>query len=328
MVDKDRRTYVRLHDGLPDHPKVIAVGGQAAWLYTASLCYASRQLTDGVIPRGMVRRLTDLDNPEALASALLRVGLWHEGSHTCSRCPQAGPDEYVVHDYLEHQRSAEDVQALRAKRSAAGRAGGRRSGQSRRESSKREANGEANAKHLLDGLPSKTQAETETETEIKRSTTYFSSSETDEPSSDTDDAHEPPIRHDVERVCRALADAVEGNGSKRPQITKRWRDAARLMIDKDGRTVDQILACIAWCQADDFWRGNVMAMPKLREKYDALRLAALREQRQKPGVALAPTGTAHGPSGYRPAAGTDARVADHYALIRQMEAQQEQGHTS
>src|SRR5579859_1532868 len=86
-----------------------------------------------------------------------------------------------------------------------------------------------------------------------------------------------PDRPDVERLCARLADRVEANGSKRPAVNKKWRDAARLLIDKDGRTEEQVSACIDWCQADEFWRGNVMSMPTLREKYDRLRLDALRK---------------------------------------------------
>lgn len=83
-------------------------------------------------------------------------------------------------------------------------------------------------------------------------------------------------RDDVEQVCRHLADRIEGNGSKRPAIGKTWRDAARRLIDIDGRTVDQITKAIDWCQNDPFWRANVMSMPTLRAKYDQLRLAAQR----------------------------------------------------
>lgn len=87
---------------------------------------------------------------------------------------------------------------------------------------------------------------------------------------------EEPRRDDVERVCTHLADRIEANGSKRPTITEKWRTEARLLIDKDGRTVEQVIACIDWCQNDTFWRVNVLSMPKLREKYDQLRLAAQR----------------------------------------------------
>lgn len=87
---------------------------------------------------------------------------------------------------------------------------------------------------------------------------------------------EEPLREDVEKVCTHLADRIEANGSKRPTITKAWRTEARLLIDKDGRTVEQILRCIDWCQDDGFWRSNILSLPKLREKYDQLRLAAQR----------------------------------------------------
>lgn len=86
----------------------------------------------------------------------------------------------------------------------------------------------------------------------------------------------PPVRSDVDRICRHLADRIEANGSKRPTITRAWLDAGRRLIDLDHRTVDQVIKAIDWCQGDDFWRPNVMSMPKLRQKYDQLRLAAQR----------------------------------------------------
>jgi len=85
-----------------------------------------------------------------------------------------------------------------------------------------------------------------------------------------------PTREDAERLCAHLADAIEANGSLRPTITDRWRDAARLMIDKDGRSEEQIHRAIDWCQEHEFWRSNILSMIKLREKYDQLRLQATR----------------------------------------------------
>ena len=82
------------------------------------------------------------------------------------------------------------------------------------------------------------------------------------------------IRDDVERICQRMADRIEGNGAKRPTITKGWRDAARLLIDKDGHTEAQVLWLIDWATADEFWRANILSLPKLREKFDQLRLKA------------------------------------------------------
>ncbi len=85
-----------------------------------------------------------------------------------------------------------------------------------------------------------------------------------------------PPRDDVDRLCDHLADRIEGNGSRRPAITQGWRDAARLLLDRDGRTETQVHTCIDWCQDDEFWRANILSMPKLRKQYEQLRLQALR----------------------------------------------------
>jgi len=93
------------------------------------------------------------------------------------------------------------------------------------------------------------------------------------------------LRPDVERICEHLADWIEKNGSKRPVIGKRWRTAARLLIDADGRDPDKVIRAIDWCQQDDFWRSNILSMDKLREKYDQLRLAAQRPRGRQPAPA-------------------------------------------
>lgn len=98
-------------------------------------------------------------------------------------------------------------------------------------------------------------------------------------SSEPDGSDPDDHREDVEKVCQHLKDRIVGNGCKEPTITKAWRTSARLLIDRDKRTVSQIITAIDWCQDDEFWRGNILSMPKLREKYDQLRLAA---QKSKP----------------------------------------------
>lgn len=90
-----------------------------------------------------------------------------------------------------------------------------------------------------------------------------------------------PLRDDAERLCQHLAERMVANGCKRPAITQKWRDAARLLIDADGRTEAQVHACIDWSQKDEFWHRNIHSMPTLRAQYDKLRLAALAEQKQK-----------------------------------------------
>lgn len=269
MAEKDKRTYVKVHDGLPDHPKIIEAGGEAGWLYICGLAYASRQLTDGVISKRLVPRLTDGSKPEASASALLRVGLWHEGEHDCPNCPPAGPDAYVIHDYLDHQRSASEVADLREKRAAAGQRGGKRSGESRRAASDAEANDEASASAKAKQAGNKNEPETETETEEEEKNSRTPA----EPDS-------APLRHDVERVCKHLAAVIEKGGSKRPTVTKKWRADIRLLIDKDEITPEQAIAAIDWAHSNDFWQAHILSPLKLRQKFDTLRRQATSEQRK------------------------------------------------
>ena len=99
-----------------------------------------------------------------------------------------------------------------------------------------------------------------------------------------------PPRDDVERLCAHLADRIEANGSKRPAIGKKWHDAARLLLDADKRTEQQVHDAIDWCQNHEFWRANILSMPKLREQYEQLRLQAMRPAaRDSPSLSSAST---------------------------------------
>lgn len=85
-----------------------------------------------------------------------------------------------------------------------------------------------------------------------------------------------------------LADLIEGNGASRPRIGKKWADAERLMLERDGRDRTQAEKLLRWCQNDEFWRGNILSMPKFREKYDQLLLQAQRKSKQAaPGMSQA-----------------------------------------
>ena len=95
--------WVKLDDGFPEHPKVELAGDKAAWLYVCGLAYCSRTLSDGYIPATRLCRLTRFPQPQKLAERLVEVGLWDEL-----------PDGWQVHDYGRHQRTKEQVEAIRA----------------------------------------------------------------------------------------------------------------------------------------------------------------------------------------------------------------------
>jgi len=92
-----------------------------------------------------------------------------------------------------------------------------------------------------------------------------------------------PQRDDVDRICAHLVDRIVANGSKRPNITETWKREARLLLDADKRTEDQVHKAIDWCQSNRFWRDKVMSMTKLRDKYDQLRLNAEAEREKQNG---------------------------------------------
>lgn len=118
----DPRPYVRMSTDLPLNPKLAAIDDPAAsWAYVVSICYAGQTLSDGHVPVVAVLRLAGVD--KAVATALAEQELWHLPSHTCSRCPQPKPGHAYIHDYLQHQRSADEVRDLTSKRREAGRKG-------------------------------------------------------------------------------------------------------------------------------------------------------------------------------------------------------------
>lgn len=83
-------------------------------------------------------------------------------------------------------------------------------------------------------------------------------------------------REDVEQVCERLRAAIVSNGSKDPGISSKWRTEARLLLDRDGRDLEETLFLVDWCQHNDFWRSNILSMPKFRQKYDTLRMQSQR----------------------------------------------------
>ena len=97
-------SWFPLEETITDHPKILQAGHKGFALYVAGLCYASKHLTNGFIPMTVVSLLLpDLRAQVAkVAAGLVNAGLWEEAS-----------GGYQVHDYLDYQRSREQVEARR-----------------------------------------------------------------------------------------------------------------------------------------------------------------------------------------------------------------------
>lgn len=136
--EKDQRTYIRVHDGMPDHPKIVGLSAASKWGIVAMWCYCSRNLTDGRVPGPIAAREGKRVLTELAAAGLI----------------EASGSDWVCRDYTKHQRTADEVAEMREKRRFAGSLGG-----------KAKAKGLASAKQVLEQTPSKSVAYTETDTE-------------------------------------------------------------------------------------------------------------------------------------------------------------------
>jgi len=239
-------SWFKVDDKLWGHPKWLATPprARALWITAGSWCAAQEQ--DGKVP---VHVLPMLGASKADALALVASGLWEDGENG-----------WVFHGWAEFQPTrAQQDEKREAARERMRKARERRANESENEHDGSEGV-RANSERTSRGVRS---------TPTRPDPT---------PKSEPDGSDVSPARADVEALCLHLADRIEANGSTRPTITKGWRDAARRMLDIDGRTPEQVVRAIDWCQDDDFWRGNVLSMPKLREKYDQMRLQAARTE--------------------------------------------------
>lgn len=113
-------------DGMPEHPKILAAGGDAGWLQVCALGYARRNHTDGIIPANVVPRLSDRRQPARLARILVQERIWHEPGHDCAACPQPLPGTYLIHDYLDWQHGRDEEATTREAKGHGGAFGNHR----------------------------------------------------------------------------------------------------------------------------------------------------------------------------------------------------------
>lgn len=268
--------HVTLYVNYADDEKLTDVSRGARLLYVDALCLAKRMLNDGLLTEPQVAKLAYPETPakaKRLAGELVDTGAWQwvdeKRSYFISSWLKRNKSRVEVE---EDRRKAEDAAALgnhrrwhteQSQPDCRYCAGGVTPPKSPPGSGTRSPTGSGTAKRVVSP-----ETETETETEKK--------------SASDDAAPKPDLgRTDVEQLCNRLADHVERNGAKRPTITAKWRDAARLLFDRDQRPVPEVVRVLDWSQADDFWRSNILSVPKFREKYDQLKL---QMDRRAPGA--------------------------------------------
>lgn len=95
--------WFKVEDTMTEHTKCLTLSPFAWTLWLHGAAYASRNLTDGLIPQAMLPRLSAIKAPEKAAAELVDAGLWH-----------VTEEGWIVHDWLDHQRSRAQVRADQA----------------------------------------------------------------------------------------------------------------------------------------------------------------------------------------------------------------------
>lgn len=76
----------------------------------------------------------------------------------------------------------------------------------------------------------------------------------------------------AERILSNNPDFRELKPERRDKTLHTWSTEIGRMIRIDGRDPPEIEQVIRWCQADTFWRSNVLSANKLRQQFDRLKM--------------------------------------------------------
>ncbi|WP_440708797.1 hypothetical protein [Herbiconiux sp. YIM B11900] len=250
------------------HPKVAPLSVEAKWAFVEMNGYSRMQDLDGRIPEVMAHRLWD---PATLALLV--------SSHPEKPLVVVSDGAYVIRDYAQHQQTTDAREKLSQARSEAGRAG---------RAKQLAGKGQTPAGQESGQVPGQSWAESESETELE---TKRSPSNEGDPSLSEPDGSDSGFSADVHRLCDLLADLIRLNGNKVGTVGKVWWTACDRLVRIDGYTPQQVEWVMRWSQANEFWQGNVLSMPKLREKFDQLKTRAMAEAASKTASA-APRQTA------------------------------------
>lgn len=233
--------WFKVDDSLATHPKVLEAGNAAMGLWVRAGAWCAQQLTDGFVSAAAVSMLGTRDEAETLVAA----DLWTE--------VEGG---FEFHQWDERQPSRADAEDRRAKNAEKLRKW-------------RERNQQRN------------QGSNPVTTEVTNQASNPAPVPVPVPVPSTSTSEiADAIRPDVEELLDLFDDELSKNGvTKLPKRSKTNRDAIRLMLDRDGRTTDDVAGAIRWAQANEFWRGNILSPSKLREKYETLRAQASRQPR-------------------------------------------------
>jgi hypothetical protein len=256
--------WIKLDDGFLDHPKWLRAGPLAGYLGICAIAWSNRNRTDGFVPRSQVRRLVDFEgfghhiwtsevvgggqdvDAIELAMELVACDLWEQ--------IEGG---FVIHDYFDWQRSREQIEAgLEQRREA-----GRRGGEARAASGSLSGSLGVPSSGSLSGVPSEPSSESPSKVlaEGRRKKEEANASSRDE-------------SPEIKRLCLLLASLIhewDPKANLKP-TSPTWLGEMRRLVENDGRGAPLVERVIRFCQADEFWRSNILSPGKLRKQFTQL----------------------------------------------------------
>lgn len=145
----DPRVYAVITHDFADSPKLQVVSVEARWALLEMILYSCRMQTDGVLSKRLAAAKWSLDVCLELASNDDEKPSLVETEN-----------EWIIHDFLEHQTSKAEIEARRKQKQEAGRKGGLARGAGKtRTASRSQARAKAGAKQTLKQNGSKPKAE-------------------------------------------------------------------------------------------------------------------------------------------------------------------------
>lgn len=220
--------------------------------------------------------------PPEFAKEMISEGSWHQADHDCVRCPQPRAPHVYLHDYLRHNRTAEEIRRTTERRAANGAAGGRSrwAGHVKPEPTPKRP----------PGRPRKNQPEIQGDGQPGSGIGHPAEAAARARKERTSKTEPQTFEPVVYELCEELAAIVRNNGFSVGKVGVSWWKACEQLLRigppnaKEPVTPEQIRKAMRWANNDGFWWQNVRSMLTLREKYEQLRAAAGDPNRPKRGA--------------------------------------------
>jgi hypothetical protein len=241
-------TYSKIEHSLYDNPKIVGLSCEAFRAYVEGILYSGKNLTDGFLDERIVARMWGTQVADELTTNDPVNPSW-----------QRVDGGWMIYGFAERQNTKADIDAKREQKRAAANARWKQ----------KQSTSDAEPMHSAYKSDAQAMPDTDTDTDTDINTSL----------SEPDGSDTKVFSEDVYALCDELAQLIRSNGNKVGTVGMNWWKAADRLIRLDGHSLELIEQVMYWSQANEFWQGNILSMPKFREKFDMLRT---RMQNEKP----------------------------------------------